>query len=271
MIAVFCNGEPIDALSLDSRAAHYGDGAFTTMRVHAGRVVFWPAHRQRLRDACGALHLSEPEWSDLEALLARECVTHAASVFKLALVPRAGARGYVRAWPSVSDVYLFVHGLPAIDPSVYREGLQLEARRVDFPSTHDAGIKSLSRLDQVLIAPAVSGRDLLACDRDGFLLGGQSANVFALFGSTWVTPPSGRGVISGVMRSMLLQSPPPGFSARVQAMHRDALNHADALILCNAVRGIMPVRCLGDRRYLRREGVVALMHAFHPELGLPDA
>lgn len=271
MIAAFCNGEPIDALPLDSRAAHYGDGAFTTMRVHSGRITFWLAHRQRLVDACLALHLSEPDWIGLEALLHRESARLDSAILKLALVPQSGGRGYARAWPSRCDAYVFVYALPDIDAAVYREGVALDLVHRDIVGGDAQGLKSLSRLEQVLLAPGKGGRDVLVVDGDGFVCSARSANVFALFGSTWVTPPSGRGVISGVMRSMLLQSPPPGFSARVQAMHRDALNHADALILCNAVRGIMPVRCLGDRRYLRREGVVALMHAFHPELGLPDA
>lgn len=271
MIAVFRNGERIDALPRDSRAAHYGDGAFTTMRVHAGRIAFWPAHRQRLRDACRALHLSEPDWSAVEALLARESAAHPSTVFKLALVPQAGGRGYARAWPSACDVCLFVHEVPAIDPSLYRDGLDLETRRVDFGWDRDAGVKTLSRLDQTLMAVEATGRAVLACDRDGFVLGGQSANVFALFGTIWATPPTGRGVIAGVMRSTLLQSPPPGFSVRVQAMHRDALDHADAVILCNAVRGLMPVRRIDARMLRSHAGVAAWMHAFHPELGLPEA
>lgn len=271
MIAAFRNGERIAALPLDSRAAHYGDGAFTTMRVYAGRIAFWPAHRQRLRDACLALRLAEPAWSDVEAMLARECAMHPSSVFKLALVPRAGERGYARAWPSDCDVYLFVHDAPVIDPSLYREGLGLETRRLEFVSGREVGIKILSRLDQVLMAPEMPAHGVLACDRDGFVLGGQSSNLFALFGTTWATPPTGRGVIAGVMRSTLLQSPPPGFSVRVQAMHRDALDHADAVILCNAVRGVMPVRWI-DARVLRpHAGVATWIHAFHPELGLPEA
>lgn len=271
MIAAFRNGEAIAALPLDSRAAQYGDGAFTTLRVHAGRVAFWPAHRQRLVTACGVLHLSEPSWTDVEFLLQRECARLASAVLKLALVPASHGRGYARDWPSPCDVYLFVHEAPALDGARYRDGLDVVTQRVEYASDRDAGIKTLSRQDEVLLAPARCSADVLACDRDGFVCSAQSANVFALFGTTWVTPPVGRGVIAGVMRSLLLQSPPPGFSARVQAMHRDALGHADAIVLCNAVRGVMPVRRIDARALRPHHGVAALMHAFHPELGLPEA
>lgn len=271
MIAAYRNGERIDALPLDSRAAHYGDGAFTTMRAHAGRVAFWPAHRQRLLDACRVLHLSQPDWHGVEALLSRVVAAQPSCVLKLALVPQSGGRGYARPWPSACDAYLFVHEAPAFEPSRYRDGLDLATARVAFAADRDEGVKTLSRLDQVRVAAPEQGSEVLVCDRDGFVLGGASANLFALFGTTWATPPTGRGVIAGVTRSTLLQSPPPGFSVRVQAMHRDALDHADAVFLCNAVRGLMPVRSIDARTWSRHAAVVAMMHAINPELGLPEA
>ncbi|HWT16222.1 MAG TPA: aminotransferase class IV [Patescibacteria group bacterium] len=271
MIAAFCNGERIDALPLDSRAAHYGDGAFTTMRVHAGRIAFWPSHRQRLVDACHALHLSDPDWVGIDALLRRESAKLGSVLLKLALVPTADGRGYARVWPSPCDVYLFVHDVPVVDPLTYRHGLDLVTARAGFATDLAAGIKTLSRLDQVLVAPRQAGHDVLVVDRDGFVRSAQSGNVFALYGTRWVTPPVGPGAIAGVMRSMLLQSPPSGFSARVQVMHRDALDHADEVLLCNAVRGIVPVQRLDARTYSHRDGSAALMRRFHPELGLPEA
>ena len=95
------------------------------------------------------------------------------------------------------------------------------------------------------------------------------ANLFAQFGTVLATPPVGAGVIAGVTRGTALQSPPPGFSVRVQAMHRDALSHADALILSNAVRGFVPVARIGERHYRQRDAIDALQRRFHPELGLP--
>ena len=41
MIAAYRNGVRVDGFALDSRAAHYGDGAFTTLRIHAGCVCWW--------------------------------------------------------------------------------------------------------------------------------------------------------------------------------------------------------------------------------------
>ena len=269
MIGAFRNGERVDAWPLDSRAAHYGDGAFTTLRVHEGRVCWWPQHRARLLAACAVLHLAEPDWPALEALLAREAAACGAAVVKVVLVAQACGRGYARTWPSAVEVFVLLHALPAAVPAHYREGVAVAFARQPLAAADERGIKTLARLAQVLAAPAASDREVVSCDRDGFVLAAQSANLFAQFGDVLVTPPVGAGVIAGVTRGTLLQSPPSGFSARVQPMHRDALLHADALILCNAVRGFVPVARLGERGYARRDAAAALMQAFHPALGLP--
>jgi len=269
VIAAWCNGRPIESWPLDSRAAHYGDGVFTTLRVHSGQLCWWPAHQARLRAACALLHLIEPDWTEIESVLVRAAAAPAAGVIKLMLVAQANGRGYARAWPSPSDVFVLVYPALALVAAQYRDGVVAEfapALQLDGDSS---GCKTLSRLDQVLAAALQPDRATLRCDDDGFVLGAQSANLFAQFGTVLATPPVGASVIAGVTRGTALQSPPPGFSVRVQAMHRDALSHADALILSNAVRGFVPVARIGERHYRQRDAIDALQRRFHPELGLP--
>ncbi len=269
MIAAWCNGQPIESWPLDSRAAHYGDGAFTTLRVHGGQVCWWSAQRARLQTACALLHLIEPVWEEVETLLARAAAAPAAGVIKLMLVAQASGRGYARAWPSPSDVFVLAYPAPALVLAQYRDGVVAEFAPALQLAGDTSGCKTLSRLDQVLAAAVLPDRATLRGDGDGFVLGAQSANLFAQFGTVLATPPVGAGVIAGVTRGTLLQSPPPGFSVRVQPMHRDALSHADALILSNAVRGFVPVARLGERHYRQRDAIDALQRRFHPELGLP--
>lgn len=265
MIAAFRDGERIAALPLDYRAAHYGDGAFTTARVHAGRVVWWPLHLARLKASASALHLRWPGDAAFD-WVTREAASLGAGVFKLALVPDAAGRGYARVWPSGCAVYGFTDALPTVAANDLVADWSARVVETGGP----LGIKTVSRLDQVLAAPISPDRATLLADRDGCVVGAQSANVWALFGTVWATPPVGGGTIAGVARERLLQSPPAGFSVRVQTMHREALYHADAVILCNAVRGIMPLRALGTRTYPPHPAVVAWQRAIHPELGLSE-
>jgi len=269
MIRAYCNGEVSTGFALDTRAAHYGDGAFTTVRVHAGALCWWPAHVARLQAACAALHLQPPDWQGLHTLLQREAELAGAVVIKVLLVPNASGRGYGRRWPSAVDCHVFVYASSAIDVGNYRFGVDLDAADDAWLAGEPAGIKTLSCLAQVIAAPAMVGHEVLICDRDGFVGCARSANVFAQFGDVLVTPPAGHGVIAGVARASLLQSPPSGFSVRVQAMHRDALRHADAVILSNAVRGFVPVARYAALSYTRRDAVRSIAARFHPQLGLP--
>ncbi len=269
MIRAYCNGEASDGFALDTRAAHYGDGAFTTLRFHDGALCWWQAHVARLQAACAALHLQPPDWSALHALLQREADVVGAAVIKVLLVPNASGRGYGRPWPSATDCHVFVYAPMAVDPATYRLGVDLDAAHHTCLAGEPSGIKTLSCLAQVLAAPASPGREALICDRGGFVGCARSANVFAQFGDVLFTPPAGRGVVAGVARASLLQSPPSGFSVRVQAMHRDALFHADAVILSNAVRGFVPVARYAGQHYSRRDAVRAIGAQFHPLLGLP--
>jgi 4-amino-4-deoxychorismate lyase len=175
MIAAWCNGEPVGALPLTSRAAHYGDGAFTTMRVHESRVCVWSAHRRRLEQASAVLHLLPPDFDALQLQVEREAARAGSAVIKIALVPQSGERAYARAWPSSCDSYVFLHPLPAHDPLRHRDGTVLD-EAVTVTAGGDAfGIKTLCRLDQVLAATVAHDREPLLCDRDGFVLGARSA------------------------------------------------------------------------------------------------
>ena len=271
MIGAWCNGERVDGFATASRAAHYGDGAFTTIRVHAGQPCWWPAHVARLRMACAALQLVEPDFERVARQVDAALLGVDSAVVKVLLVPIAADRGYGRAWPSPVDVLVLVYAAPLVDGASYRDGVVLEHTASVLADAEPTGSKTLARQAQVLAAPQRAGHEWLLCDRDGFIGSARSANLFAQFGELLVTPPAGRGVIAGVARAQLLQSPPPGFSARVQPMHRDALLHADAVILSNAVRGFVPVARFGAAVYARRDAIAAVQRRFHAELGLPEA
>ena len=85
----------------------------------------------------------------------------------------------------------------------------------------------------------------LVCDADGQVVSATAANLLVLRGGRWLTPPLERCGVAGVLRGWLLEA---GL-VTVEPLSRDAVLAADALALCNAVRGILPVGRLGDRNW----------------------
>jgi Branched-chain amino acid aminotransferase/4-amino-4-deoxychorismate lyase len=72
--------------------------------------------------------------------------------------------------------------------------------------------------------------------------GGRS-NVFVKLGGRWWTPPLTSGVLPGIMRSVLLEDLDLHAAERVLT-RVDVLN-AEALLVCNALRGAVQAHVLG--------------------------
>ncbi|CBW73971.1 Para-aminobenzoate synthetase component I (EC 2.6.1.85) / 4-amino-4-deoxychorismate lyase (EC 4.1.3.38) [Mycetohabitans rhizoxinica HKI 454] len=84
--------------------------------------------------------------------------------------------------------------------------------------------------------------DLLFFNRRGELTEGGRSTVFVRIDGRWVTPPLASGVLPGVMRSVLLAD--PAWQAIEQPITRADFERRDALVVCNALRGVMPAQLL---------------------------
>jgi para-aminobenzoate synthetase/4-amino-4-deoxychorismate lyase len=71
-------------------------------------------------------------------------------------------------------------------------------------------------------------------ERDELTEGGRS-NVFVQLDGRWYTPPLAAGALPGVMRSVLLAD--PAWAASERSITREELRRADAVMICNALRG----------------------------------
>jgi para-aminobenzoate synthetase/4-amino-4-deoxychorismate lyase len=91
-------------------------------------------------------------------------------------------------------------------------------------------------------AEAQGGFDVLFFNTRGELTEGGRSNVFVQIDGRWWTPPVASGVLPGVMRAVLLDDPALGAAERVLTL--DDVRRAQALMICNALRGALPARIL---------------------------
>ena len=80
--------------------------------------------------------------------------------------------------------------------------------------------------------------DVLLTNVAGNVTESTIANVAALIGGRWVTPPIGEGLLPGVLRGRLVSD---GVLVE-QPVPVDDLRRADGLALVNSVRGWRPAR-----------------------------
>jgi 4-amino-4-deoxychorismate lyase len=269
-VRVFVGAQRVASVPADDRGLAYGDGLFETMRVHRGGVHWWPAHWARLTEGAERLQMTLPDESlvrsEVESLLARG--GDGGGVLKLLVTRGSGGRGYALPEPQVPTWLLSLHPLPA-PPAT---GLALrwcDTRLAVQPLL--AGLKHCNRLEQVLARAEIQASaadEGLMRSTVGDVVCATAANLFVLRNGRWSTPHVDRCGIAGVCRRWAMGAI-HATEARLDVTDVEA---ADAIFLCNAVRGILPVARLGARTWALHPQVAALQQrlaaehpAFEPE------
>lgn len=243
---VLRNGRARLWLEPEDRGLAYGDGVFETLLVHQAQPVWWREHWDRLLRGARVLSLPVPD----EAQVRRECESLLSdaprAVLKIILTRGNGGRGYGAPEDPTPTVIISSHAAP---PSS-REPITLRWCQTALaiqPAL--AGIKHCNRLEQVLARaewndPQIA--DGIMCDTEDRVISATSANIFAYIGGRWLTPGVERCGIAGTARAWVLAN---NRSAAEADLSSAEISRADALFLCNAVRGILPVRRLGLREW----------------------
>jgi para-aminobenzoate synthetase/4-amino-4-deoxychorismate lyase len=90
--------------------------------------------------------------------------------------------------------------------------------------------------------------DTIGFDESGRVLEGGRTSVFAMVDGRWVTPPLRLGILDGVQRAAVLAEPGLLGAATVseEVLTVEELRRAGALVVTNALRGILPARLEED-------------------------
>ena len=251
---LFVGDTRIDALPGDARGFAYGDGLFETMRVHRGEVPWWAMHMARLATGMQRLRFATLD----QALIEREARAlfddGGDGVLKLIVSRGGGGRGYAPMRDAAPLWRLSRHAVPAMSraPLVLR---WCDTRLSVQPAL--AGLKHCNRLEQVLARAEWNDAGIdegLLRSSDGDVVCATAANVFVLHGTQWSTPRIDRCGVAGVCRAWVLAET----GATEARLTPDDVQSADAVLLCNAVRGILPVARLDARTWLPHPAVADL-------------
>ena len=258
-VAMFRGEEAVEGLACDDRGLAYGDGLFETMRIDRGGVPWWPRHRARLAQGARRLGIAMPTGPWLDGRVAEAVDGVDQGVLKLVLTRGAGARGYLPPAQPAPTLILSVHPLSA--PS--GRGLDVAwspVRLAEQPLL--AGIKHLNRLEQVLARQEAATRGLdeaLMLDASGRPVCATSANLVVLVEGRWLTPPTDRCGVAGVCRGWLLER---GLVCEAQ-LPPAQVEAAQAVFLCNAVRGILPVARMDGRSLAHAPAIDSIVGELH--------
>ncbi|MBS0199675.1 MAG: aminodeoxychorismate lyase [Proteobacteria bacterium] len=241
---IFRGEHRVDGVDPGDRGLAYGDGLFETMRVHRGGIPWLGAHLQRLQRGAQRLGIILPDDALLRAEIAAVCADRDVAVAKLIVTRGTGGRGYAPPPHSEPTWVLSLHEAPAAVQAV--DVVWCDTTFADQPAL--AGIKHCNRLEQVLArreVVAAHADEGLVCDVAGNVISATSANLFVRDGDGWLTPKLDRSGVAGICRDWLLHHA----QVRETVLNRAAVQRSSAIFLCNAVRGILPVRRLDAREW----------------------
>jgi 4-amino-4-deoxychorismate lyase len=241
--AALIDGLPGEAVALQDRGLHYGDGLFETLRWERGQLRWFGRHMARLEQGCERLGIAAPDRALLRAEAESLTRSQPRAIIKL-IVTRGTAtrRGYRPAGDEQPTRIVCRYDWPAADPAAFRLGLST------VPLGRNpllAGIKHLNRLEQVLAqqAAAAAGlHEVAMCASGGEVVCGSMSNLFIRHGQEWLTPPIDDCGVSGIVRALLLEAAPRlGLALRVAPLDAASLAASPAMFVTNVRLGVQAV------------------------------
>ncbi|TMP70822.1 aminodeoxychorismate lyase [Pseudoalteromonas sp. S1609] len=233
-------------ISTRDRGLNYGDGFFTTAMVTDGQVEHWAYHKARLIECAQRLGFPALEFNALESQITQLIASHPQAVLKVVITRGEGGRGY--APPSECNLNIIVSVLPYPDHynSLTDSGISLAISPIKLAvQPHLAGLKTLNRLEQVLIKNALQTQhsdDALVLDYNNNVIETSAANIFAIKNNKVFSPRLDECGIKGVF----LQSLCDKLTVEFKTVSVDDLTQADAVFLCNSLMKIVPVKSIGE-------------------------
>ncbi|VVE21456.1 anthranilate synthase [Pandoraea morbifera] len=149
----------------------------------------------------------------------------------------------VRLALSHDGTVTITHGVlePLAQPSVtvWLANMSEATRADDLFLRHKTTVRE--RYDAAWKAAQAGGAfDMLFFNERGELTEGGRSSVFVKRDGVWVTPPLSCGLLPGIMRGVMLDD--PSWAAVEDVLTREDLESAQAIVVCNALRGALPAK-----------------------------
>lgn len=247
----FKNAQEIDSIHILDRAFHYGDGCFSTARLHQNQFELAELHYARLKLSAERLML-DVDLNLIEATLLQLRAQYSVlnGTLKIIISRGEGQRGY--AFPDhAADLYVLYY--PQQTQSFQIESIQsgLLDQAIGLSMPNLVGIKSLNRLEQVMLKHEAVEKgwiEALVSDVQGGIVEGVSSNCFIRINNRWITPELRYNGVHGVMRAEILaRMHAQGVAFEQRYVDLDEISKIQSLFFCNALSPMKAVDVFDQR------------------------
>ena len=221
----------------------YGHGLFETIKVIAGRPVFFSAHHARLTASARAIDL--PCTLPLDDLRERILTLINANALREGSVK-------VAIFNQEDETGELIMTRPLVySAETYARGFRLQTRRTGQRINSLSGHKTLNYLENIRArraAIAAGCDEMLFIDATGQVIEGAGTNLFVVRDGIALTPPLSVGPLPGIARGLVLALLGPERS-REAPIDIALLHDATEVFVTNALMGVMPVSRIENHDY----------------------
>lgn len=234
-----------------NRGLHYGDAVFETIKVSAGKVLFWEDHYFRLMASMRIMRMEIPMSFTME-FLEREIQktienAEASSAYRVKLLVWRSWGG--RYTPTSKEVEYLVEVEPITAPFyILSEGTyEVELFKDHYiASGLLSTLKTNNRAINVLGSIYAAENDYQNClllNEQKQVVEGLNGNLFLVKGYKIKTPPLSDGCLNGIVRKQIIDilGHMPDYILEETSISPFELQKADELFLTNTILGIQPI------------------------------
>lgn len=252
-------------ISVLDRGFLYGDSVYEVIRTYGGVPFELGRHLQRLDESARRIGMALPcDVATIEAEVwgAHEATRNPESYLRVVCTRGSGEISLDPAVARDPQRIVIAQALNAPPQVVYEEGVRvaLVGVRRNLKAAIDPQAKTGNYLNSVLaFGEARRGGfyEAIMLDHRDLVTEGASSNVFAVFGSTLVTPPLEAGILKGVTRTVVTEvASQGGLQVLNLPLTESALLSADEVFITSSIREIVPVVAIGETEIGREPGPI---------------
>jgi len=247
---VFLNGQFVPetqaVVPVNDRGFMYGDGLFETLRVCGGRPFRLAQHLERMTRGADFLRIKSPFTpKELQEFAGRliEQNRMPDAILRVVLTRGPGERGYTPPVGGRPTMVMTLHPAPPLDQPV---AWHLVTSSYRIPAADPlASFKTLNKLTHVMArqeAVEQGADEALLVNTNGEVSEATSGNLFWVYQDRICTVPTGRGVLPGITRAVVLEiCQELGLPAHKRVIKPEALRNSEGIFITQSALGIVPV------------------------------
>jgi branched-chain amino acid aminotransferase len=247
-MTIFLNGQFVSEVQavvpVNDRGFMYGDGLFETMRIVKGKPFRFAQHLERM--TCGAdfLKIKTPFTpKELEKFAAQliEQNQMPDAILRVTLTRGPGVRGYAPDAESKPTIVMTLHVAPEnpVEWSLITSSFRIPA------SDALSSFKTTSKILHVIAraeAKEKGADEALLINTNGEVAETASGNLFWVYQDTICTVPTGRGVLPGITRAIVLEiCQALGLQTNKRVIKPEALRNSQGIFVTQSAFGIVPI------------------------------